>query len=171
MSWDGLFPCCNPQLDKRKSYAMDVKDSVYSRGEHEDALNTLQDEIVQDFASIGDLLSQYEYLLEYAASLPVMENEEKSEKNLVEGCQSRVWLSMAVSDGRLSLRADSDTLIVRGILHLLINVLDGRRLDEVAKATIYFPEKAGLMATFDEARRKGIASVVASIRRFAQQSS
>lgn len=150
---------------------MDVKDSGYSGGEHENALDTLQDEIVQDFASIGDLLSQYEYLLEYAASLPVMDNEEKSEKNLVEGCQSRVWLSMAAINGRFSLRADSDTLIIKGILHLLINVLDGRRLEEVAKATIYFPEKAGLMATFDEARRKGIGSVIASIRCFAQQSS
>lgn len=128
----------------------------------------MQDAIVEDFRSIGDPLSQYEYLLEFAASLPALGIEDRTDRNLVADCQSQAWLALEAKDGRLVLRADSDTLIVRGILRLLIDVLDGQRLADVASADLYFLEEAELMMTFSGARRKGIGSIVSSIRRFAQ---
>ena len=132
-------------------------------------IDELQDQIVEDFQSIGDPLSQYEYLLEFAGTLPELPAEYKVDENLVEGCQSRVWLRMGAEGGCLSLAADSDTLIVRGILHLLINVLGDQPLADVAAANIYFLEKADLMMTFNDARRKGIGSTVATIKRFAAE--
>ncbi len=132
-------------------------------------INELQDKVVEDFLSIGDPLSQYEYLLEFAGTLPELPAKAKTDDNLVEGCQSQVWLCMGVESGRLALAADSDTLIVRGILHLLINVLGGQRLADVAEADVYFLEKADLMMTFNDARRKGIGSTVATIKRFAAE--
>lgn len=133
------------------------------------AINELQDKIVNDFQSIGDPLSQYEYLLEFAGSLPALPAQDKVDENLVEGCQSQVWLVMAAKDGKLALSADSDTLIVRGILHLLIDVLDGQPLADVAAVDVYFPQKADLMMTFNDSRRKGIGSTIAAIKRFAAE--
>jgi cysteine desulfuration protein SufE len=133
-------------------------------------INERQDEIVDEFLSIGDLLSQYEYLIEFAASLPSLEEGLKNNENLVKGCQSQAWLVMKLDNGRLSLQADSNTLIVRGILYLLIDVLDGQQSEDVATASIYFLEKAELMTTFSASRRQGIGSIIASIKQFAERS-
>ncbi|MDO5117162.1 MAG: SufE family protein [Eggerthellaceae bacterium] len=131
-------------------------------------INQQQDDIVEDFLSIGDPLSQYEYLIEFATALPALDEAFKVDENLVKDCQSRAWLVMENCAGALSIKADSDTLIVRGVLELLIEVLDGRPLREVAEADIYFPEKAELMTTFSASRRQGIGSIIATIKRFAQ---
>ena len=88
-----------------------------------------QDDIVADFLSIDDPLSQYEYLLEFAAALPALDEAQKTDENLVEGCQSQVWLVLEDRGGRLGLQADSDTLIVRGVLQLLVQVVDGQLVD------------------------------------------
>ena len=133
------------------------------------SIDKLQEDIVEDFLSIGDPFSQYEYLIEFAASLPHLSEELKTEDNLVKGCQSRAWLVMEACNGNISLKADSDTLIVRGILHLLINVLDGQALYAVANADLFFLEKADLMATFTASRRSGIESIVKAIRQFAKE--
>ena len=126
-----------------------------------------QDDIVADFLSIDDPLSQYEYLLEFAAALPALDEAPKTDENLVEGCQSQVWLVLEDRGGRLGLQADSDTLIVRGVLQLLVQVVDGQPLEDVAQATIDFPARADLMATFNDARRKGVGSIIATIKAFA----
>lgn len=133
-------------------------------------VDELQDAIVGDFLSIGDPLSQYEYLLEFAGALPRLGPAAKTDDRLVAGCQSRVWLAMEAKGGRLAIEADSDTLIVRGVLYLLIEVLGGQRLEDVSSADIYFLEKAEVMSTFGDDRRRGIGSTVAAIQRFARQS-
>lgn len=133
----------------------------------EPSINQIQDEIVEEFLSIGDPLSQYEYLLEYAGALQPMNDLLKTDENLVKGCTSKAWLAMENCEGHLSLEAASDTLIIRGILCLLIDVLDGQPLKEVAEADLYFLEKAQLMSTFTSSRRQGIGSVVQTIREFA----
>lgn len=138
-------------------------------GHLECTIDQQQEDIVFDFLSIGDPLSQYEYLIEFATALPALDEACKVDENLVKGCQSRAWLVMENVAGRLSVKADSDTLIVRGILELLVELLDGRPLSEVAEADIYFPEKAQLMTTFNASRRQGIGSIVATIKRFARQ--
>lgn len=127
-----------------------------------------QDDIVEDFLTIGDPLSQYEYLIEFATALPALDDALKTEEHLVKDCQSQAWLVMENRGGALSLAADSDTLIVRGVLELLIELLDGRPLCDVAAAEIYFPQKAELMTTFSASRRQGIASIIAQIQGFAR---
>lgn len=128
-----------------------------------------QDDIVDDFLSIGDPLSQYEYLIEFAAALPTLDEAFKTDEHLVKDCQSRAWLVLENHSGALSIKADSDTLIVRGVLELIIELLDGRPLRDVARAEIYFPEKAELMTTFSASRRQGIGSIIATIKRFARE--
>ncbi len=132
-----------------------------------DTIDDLQNEIVEDFTSIGDPLSQYELLLQVAASLPTLDDALKIDENLVKGCQSQVWLILGAEDGRLSMVADSDTLIVRGILSLLITVLDGQPFEDVAASDIRFIGEADLMLTFNDERRKGIGTIIGNIKRFA----
>lgn len=128
-----------------------------------------QDTIIEDFLTIGDPLSQYEYLIEFAAALPALDETLKTDDHLVKDCQSQAWLVLENRDGALSLQADSDTLIVRGVLELLIELLDGRPLAAVADAVIDFPEKAQIMTTFSASRRQGVASMVKQIQGFARQ--
>ena len=127
-------------------------------------IDELQDQIVEDFQSIGDPLSQYEYLLEFAGTLPELPAEYKVDENLVEGCQSRVWLRMGAEGGCLSLAADSDTLIVRGILSLMVSLLDGRTACEIGAANIAFIEKTDLKAAFSDDRLNGFTSICATIK-------
>ncbi len=93
---------------------------------------------------------------------------DERQKDIIEGCQSHAWLIMEASNGNISLRADSDTLIVRGILHLLINVLDRQTLYDIASAKLTFLDEAGLMTTFNASRRQGVGSIVSTIQQFAR---
>lgn len=130
-------------------------------------IDDAQERVISEFRAIDDPLGQYECLLGYAAALSPLDSDLKTDDNLVEGCQSRVWLSLDCDDGLFAMRADSDTLIIRGVLYLLGEVLSGQPCVEVARAELTFLERAELTATFDSARRKGVASVIAGIQRFA----
>ena len=133
------------------------------------SINDIQDAIVAEFKSIDDPLFQYEYLLEYSGALNRLDDEMKRDEDLVEGCQSRVWLRLRVEDETFFMDADSDTLIVCGVLALIERVVNGQPGGEVAKADLYFLNDSDLMFTFDDTRRKGIGSVVAAIKEFARQ--
>ncbi|MBQ3300936.1 MAG: SufE family protein [Eggerthellaceae bacterium] len=133
------------------------------------SINDIQDAIVAEFKSIDDPLFQYEYLLEYSGALNRLDDEMKRDEDLVEGCQSRVWLRLRVEDETFFMDADSDTLIVCGVLALIERVVNGQPVGEVAKADLYFLNDSDLMFTFDDTRRKGIGSVVAAIKEFARQ--
>lgn len=131
------------------------------------SIDEIQQQIIDEFASIGDPLSQYEYLLEFSAELPELPASDKTDDNLVKGCQSRAWLILGKRNGAISIKADSETLIIRGVLFLLIEALDGQPLAEVARADIRFLEDANLLDTFTASRRDGIHKVVESIASFA----
>lgn len=128
-----------------------------------------QDRLVDEINALGDAFAQYEYLISLSGLFPPMAPEERTEERLVRGCQSRVWLDMQLRDGRFYLRADSGTLIIRGVLALLCELLNGRPAAEVAAAQLDFLQRTELTATFADTRRQGLAAVLGRIRRFAAQ--
>lgn len=132
-------------------------------------LSEAQDRLVEEITALGDAWDQYEYLILLAGRLPPLDESERTEEALVAGCQSRVWLVMEKRDGRFSLRADSGTLILRGVLYLLTDLLNGRPAAEVAAAKLDFLQRTEMTATFAAPRRQGLAAVLEKIRRFAAE--
>ncbi len=124
----------------------------------------IQDGIVDDFMQIGESFDQYAYLVEIACQLPPMKPCQKIERNLVRGCQSHVWLDITVQNGVFSFDADSDTLILKGILSLLRDMLNGQPTSAVAGATIDFLQRTCVMSNFNADRQKGIGYVIAALQ-------
>ncbi|MBR2520709.1 MAG: SufE family protein [Oscillospiraceae bacterium] len=134
-------------------------------------IDAAQEALIDEFQELGDGFEQYAYLIELAAMLPIMAPEEKTDGRLVRGCHSRVWLDMRAQDGRFYAMADSDTLIIKGVLYLLKKLFDGRPLAEVAAAEVRFLEKTEISATFGPDRQKGIGYVIRAMQSFAAENS
>ncbi|MBR4744979.1 MAG: SufE family protein [Oscillospiraceae bacterium] len=130
-------------------------------------IDAAQEALIREFRELGGGFEQYAYLIEIAALLPPMEEEKKTAGRLVKGCQSNVWLDMRARDGLFYAGADSDTYIVKGVLYLLKELLDGRPLPEVAAAEIRFMEETEISATFGPDRQKGIGYVIRAMQRLA----
>lgn len=130
-------------------------------------IDELQTKIVQDFQDMGDGFEQYAYLIELSVMLPPLAEEEKTEARLVKGCQSHVWLDMRAENGMFRFFADSDTLILKGVLYLLREIFDGQALEDVAMAKIWFLEKTEIMTTFNADRQKGIGYIIRAMQDFA----
>lgn len=130
------------------------------------AVEEIQRRIVEEFLEIGDDFDQYAYLIEISCSFKPMNPEDKRENRLVQGCQSRVWLkTYGDAEGRFFFEADSDTLIVKGVLSLLRQMFWGQRAEEVAEAQVTFLQETAIMETFESDRQKGLGYVI----RFLQQ--
>ncbi len=123
-----------------------------------------QDAIIADFDMMGDDFGKYAYLVELSGQLPGMNEERKTDANLVKGCQSHVWLDSWVEDGQFYFCADSDTLIIKGILFLLQDVLCGQPVKDVAEAQLDFLQKTNIMVTFNADRQRGIGYVIRAIQ-------
>jgi cysteine desulfuration protein SufE len=134
-----------------------------------DELEREQARILEEFRELGDPFACYSYLLGLASLLPPCPEEVKRPENAVEGCQSHVWLRSRAEEGRFRFDADSDTYIIKGLLYLLMNVLDGRPLEAAAGAELYFWKDPLLLGGFDEHRQKGIGYVAAALQRQAGQ--
>ena len=134
-------------------------------------IDTLQEQIVRDFQEMGDGFEQYAYLIELSVNLPALPEEKKTEDRLVKGCQSHVWLDMRAEDGIFSFDADSDTLILKGVLYLLRDIFNGQPLSEVAGTRVWFFEQTEIMATFDADRQKGIGYIIRELQHFAEEQS
>lgn len=132
-------------------------------------IDTLQEQIVSDFQEMGDGFEQYAYLIELSVNLPALSEEKKTGDRLVKGCQSHVWLDMRAKDGIFSFEADSDTLILKGVLYLLRDIFNGQPLSEVAEARVWFFEQTEIMATFDADRQKGIGYIIRELQNFARE--
>ena len=107
-------------------------------------INEIQDEIIEEFADLDDWMDRYQLLIDMGGETEPLPDSDKVEQNLIDGCQSRVWLVCDEKEGRLYFRAESDALIVKGIVTLLIRVLSGHTPDEILDADLYFIEKIGL---------------------------
>ncbi len=132
-------------------------------------IRALQDQIIRDFQRLEDPFDQYTYLLALSARLPVMSEERRAALTPVAGCQSHVWLDVRREGELLVFDADSDTMLIRGILYLLQQVLSHQPPAEVAEAELDFPEKSGLLLSLSPDRRKGIGSVIETLRLSARQ--
>lgn len=125
-------------------------------------------EIVETFSLYEEWLDKYEYLIEIGKELPAYPEEKKTEERLIKGCQSRVWLDAQLRDGRLFFTADSDAIITKGIISLLIDVYSGRTPQEIAADDFAFIKEIGLKENLSPTRANGLVSMIETIRRTAQ---
>ena len=130
-------------------------------------INQLQDEVIEDFYEFDDWMDKYQLLIDLGNNLQPLEEKYKNEQNLIEGCQSRVWLQCDYVEGKLVFTADSDALITKGIIALLIRVLSGHTPQEILDADLYFIEEIGLRQHLSPTRSNGLLSMGKQIKSYA----
>lgn len=131
------------------------------------SINEIQDEIIEEFEDFDDWMDKYQLLIDMGNSLEPLDEQYKQPQYLIEGCQSRVWLNADFIDGKVVLKAESDTVIVKGIVTLLVRVLSGRTPQEVLDTDLYFIDKIGLKEHLSPTRSNGLVSMVKQIRNYA----
>lgn len=127
-------------------------------------LEEKQQEIIEEFAVFEDWMEKYEYIIELGKELPLIDPSKKTDDRLIEGCQSKVWLDAFLENNRLHLRADSDAIITKGIIGLLIRVLDNETPENIAKADLHFIREIGLAEHLSPTRANGLLSMVKKIK-------
>ena len=132
------------------------------------SLKEVQAEVVDDFSMYDEWLDKYEYLIDLGRRLEPFPEELKTEDRLIKGCQSRVWLDTTAEGERLYFRADSDAIITKGIISLLIGVYSGRTAREIAEDDFSFVERLGLRENLSPTRANGLASMIATLRETAK---
>lgn len=130
-------------------------------------INELQDEIIEEFTELDDWMDRYQLLIDLGNEQEPLDEKYKTESNLIDGCQSRVWLQCDEEEGKLLFKAESDALIVKGIVTLLINVLSGHTPDEILEANLYFIPEIGLKEHLSPTRSNGLLAMVKQIRMYA----
>ena len=130
-------------------------------------INDLQDEIIDEFEGIDDWMDRYAYIIELGNAMPPLDERYKTSDNLIDGCQSRVWLQADYSDGVVNFQADSDALIVKGIVSLVVRVLSGHTPQEILDADLYFIERIGLRDHLSPTRSNGLLAMVKHARAYA----
>ena len=128
------------------------------------SLQEAENEVVDTFSMYDEWLDKYEYLIDLGKNLEAYPEECKTEDKLIKGCQSRVWLDYKVQDGKIYFKADSDAIITKGIISLLISVYSGRAPEEIASSDFGFIEKIGLKENLSPTRANGLASMIATIK-------
>lgn len=123
-----------------------------------------QQEIIDDFAIYDDWMEKYEYIIELGKDLPLIDSSKKTDDRLIEGCQSRVWLDAAIEQNKLRLTADSDAIITKGIIGLLIRVYDNESPEDIVKSYLHFISEIGLQEHLSPTRANGLASMVKKIK-------
>lgn len=131
------------------------------------SINEIQDAIVEEFSVFDDWMDRYQQLIEYGKDLPPIDERKRTEQYLIQGCQSKVWLDAELRDGKIYFTADSDAIITKGIVALLIKVLSGRTPDEILNAELYFIDKIGLKENLSPTRSNGLVAMVKQMRMYA----
>lgn len=131
------------------------------------SINELQDEVIAEFNDFDDWMDRYQLLIDLGNEQEPLDERYKTEQNLIEGCQSRVWLQADEEEGKLVFRAESDAVIVKGIIVLLIKVLSGHTPEEILNADLYFIDKIGLRDHLSPTRSNGLLSMVKQMRMYA----
>lgn len=129
-------------------------------------INEAQDAVIEEFEEFDDWMDRYQMLIDLGNDLSPLNEKYKSEQNLIDGCQSRVWLQCDYEDGKLFFTADSDALITKGIIALLIRVLSGHTPKEIMEANLYFIERIGLRQHLSPTRSNGLLSMVKQIKAY-----
>lgn len=130
-------------------------------------INEIQNKIIEDFAHYDDWLDKYAALIEMGNQMVPLDEKHKNINNLIEGCQSRVWLHAKYQDGKISFQGDSDAVIVKGIIALLIQVLSGHTPQEILEADLYFVKDIGLAEHLSPTRANGLVAMLKQLRLYA----
>ena len=130
-------------------------------------INEIQDEIIDEFSGLDDWMDKYQLLIDLGNEQEPLDEKYKVESNLIDGCQSRVWLQADYVDGKINFTAESDALIVKGIVALLIRVLSGHTPQEILDADLYFIEQIGLKEHLSPTRSNGLLAMVKQMRVYA----
>lgn len=132
-------------------------------------INEIQDQIVEEFSIFDEWLDRYNYLIELSAGLPEIAPEHRTEQYVIKGCQSRVWVDARLepADGKMYFTADSDAIITKGIIALLIRVLNGHTPEEVRDADLYFIDRIGLAQNLSPTRANGLVAMIRQMKLFA----
>lgn len=131
-------------------------------------INEIQDEIIAEFSDLGDWMDRYAYIIDLGTALPSLPDEDKTPQHLIEGCQSRVWITASLSDdGKVIYHADSDAMIVKGIIALLIRVLSNQRPADILDADLYFIDRIGLSSHLSPTRSNGLVAMLKQMKLYA----
>ena len=129
-------------------------------------INEAQDELIEDFELFDDWDSKYEYIIDLGKQFPALPEQYKTEENIIRGCQSRVWLNAYMDGDLLKFEADSDAIITKGLIGMLVKVLSGHTPEEIASADLYFMERVGLHQHLAQTRSNGLASMLKQMRAY-----
>ena len=129
--------------------------------------DTIQEEIIEEFAVFDEWLDKYDYLIELSDSLPAIADEHRTEQYVIKGCQSRVWVDARVEDGKIFYAADSDAIITKGIIALLIRVMNGRTPQEIVDLDLYFIDAIGLGENLSPTRSNGLVAMIKQMKMYA----
>ncbi len=130
-------------------------------------INEIQDEIIEEFVEIEDWMDRYACIIDLGNSLPPIDEKYKTPEHIIEGCQSRVWLNAELVDGNIVYTADSDAIIVKGIISLLIKVLSGNTPDDILNCDLYFIDRIGLAEHLSPTRSNGLVAMVKQMKMYA----
>lgn len=130
-------------------------------------IKELQDEIIEDFAALDDWMDRYALLIDLGCELAPLPETDKTPTNLIEGCQSRVWITASYDGERVHFRGESDALIVKGIVSLLLRVLDDQRPEDIINSELYFIKEIGLSEHLSPTRSNGLVAMLRQMRLFA----
>src|SRR5690554_6671169 len=130
-------------------------------------IKEIQDELIADFSFFDDWMSKYEYIIQLGKELPLIDEAYKKDEYLIKGCQSRVWLHADHQDGRVIFTADSDAIITKGLVSLMVKVLSGHAPKDIAESDLYFIDKIGLTEHLSPTRANGLLSMVKQMKMYA----
>jgi cysteine desulfuration protein SufE len=130
-------------------------------------IQEISEQIVEEFSMFDEWLDKYEYLIETGRQMPPIAEEAKTSDNLIQGCQSRVWLDCREEDGKLRFTADSDAVITKGIISLLIRVFDGQKPEDIVAADLSFIDRIGLRDNLSPTRANGLVAMITKIKAYA----
>jgi cysteine desulfuration protein SufE len=127
-------------------------------------IDKIEQEIIEEFSMYDDWMGKYEHIIELGKSLPLIEEKYKTDDRLIKGCQSRVWLHSAIRDGKIIFTADSDAIITKGLVALVIRVLSGNTPDEIVNAKMDFIDKIGLKQHLSPTRANGLVNMIKQMK-------
>jgi cysteine desulfuration protein SufE len=131
------------------------------------SIEEVQNEIIEEFGIFDEWMDRYSYLIDLGRKLPPLDDKLKTEAHLIRGCQSQVWVVPEVKDGRIHFEADSDAMITKGIIALLVRVLSGRTSDEIINADLHFIDDIGLKENLSPTRSNGLVNMIKQMRQYA----
>ena len=130
-------------------------------------INEIQDELIEDFAFYGDWMEKYEYIIQLGKEVPLIDEKYKTDQFIIKGCQSKVWLYPEIVDGKVIFKADSDAVITKGLVSLMVKVLSGHTAKEIAEADLYFIDQIGLKEHLSPTRANGLLAMVKQMKLYA----